>query len=219
MEQKNDSKIVMDALICGARDLGLTFSEELKEKFSIYYDELCHWDRSVNLTGLRTDLERTVLLFVDSLAANLALSSFPFGKIMDIGSGGGFPGIPLKLALPDLTMILMEPRNAKTAFLRYIIGKLALHGISVLQRRLEHCPALFNEEEKCDVAICKGVNMDHLLPHLHHILKKDGTLVVFRAKNIENLHRMKKMKLIQEITYELPFGFGSRVLALLKYDT
>ncbi len=219
MEQKDQSFNFLDHFIQGAHKLGLSFSEEILWKFGLYYDELCRWDRSINLTGLRTDSERTVLLFVDSLAGHLALGNNPDVRIVDIGTGGGFPGIPLKLALPALDVVLMEPRSNKTAFLHNIIGKLDLPKISVVSRRLEDFDSISVHEEKCDVAICKGVNVDHILPHLVRILKNNGKLVVFRSKNIDNHFRLNGMKVCEELSYELPFGYGSRVLSVLKYES
>jgi len=218
VEQSDQYFNFTDHFIRGAQKLGLSFSEEVLGKFGLYYDELCRWDRSINLTGLRTDRERTVLLFVDSLAGHLALGDKSDRRIVDIGTGGGFPGIPLKLALPALDVLLMEPRSNKTAFLHNIIGKLELPKISVVQSRLEGLDSMVGEEEKCDVALCKGVNIDHILSSLDRILKKNGKLVVFRSKNIDNHSRLKGMKVFEEIAYELPFEFGSRVLSILKYE-
>ncbi|MDR4460373.1 MAG: 16S rRNA (guanine(527)-N(7))-methyltransferase RsmG [Nitrospirales bacterium] len=219
MEQSDQSFNFLDNFMQGAQKLGLSFSEEILCKFGLYYDELRRWDRSINLTGLRTDSERTVLLFVDSLAGHLALGSHPNVRIVDIGTGGGFPGIPLKLALPSLDVVLMEPRSNKIAFLHNVIGKLDLLKISVVQRRLEEFDSMVVQEEKCDVAFCKGVNVDHILPNLDRILKKNGKLVVFRSKNIDNPSRFNGMVVFDELFYELPFGYGSRVLSVLKYES
>ncbi|GJL58243.1 MAG: hypothetical protein NPIRA03_11000 [Nitrospirales bacterium] len=219
VEQSDPSFNFIEYFMQGAQKLGLSFPEEILWKFGLYYDELRSWDRSINLTGLRTDRERTVLLFVDSLAGHLALGNNPDVRIVDIGTGGGFPGIPLKLALPALDVVLMEPRSNKTAFLHNIIGKLGLPKISVVPRRLEDFDSLSAHEEPCDVGICKGVNVDHILPHLDRILKKNGRLVVFRSKNIDNQSRLNGMVVHEELSYELPFGYGSRVLSVLKYES
>jgi len=209
----NFSKIFLQA----SQKFGFSFSEEVLQKFSQYYDQLCKWDRSINLTGLRTDKDRAVLLFVDSLAGYWALSEKFDKLIVDIGTGGGFPGIPLKLTLPAMQVFLMEPRANKIAFLHNIIGKLHLTGISVIPNRLQDFHSMVSEEEKCDVALCKGVNVEHLLPFLNQILKKTGKLVVFGSKNIDNPHLIG-MKVHEEIIYELPFGYGNRVLSILQQE-
>jgi 16S rRNA (guanine527-N7)-methyltransferase len=182
----------------------------------IYYKELCVWNRSVNLTGLQTEQEQAVLLFADSLAGSLLFAENTSLSLIDIGTGGGFPGIPLKLAFPSLRVTLMEPRANKTAFLHTVIGKLELTGISVLQKRLEACRSFRNEEDKWDIAISKAVSREVILPHVKNILKKDGKLVVFRSSNIDNRDNLRGLTIDREITYELPYEFGTRVLSVLK---
>jgi 16S rRNA (guanine527-N7)-methyltransferase len=88
--------------------------------------------------------------------------------------------------------------------------------IKVMQSRLEDFHLMESDEDKCDVALCKGVNIEHISPFLNHILKKNGKLVVFRSKNIDNHHPFKELTVWEEISYELPFGYGSRVLSIFK---
>jgi len=201
----------------GAKKLGFSFDKNILDQFHLYYKELSFWNRSVNLTGLHTEQEQAVLLFADSLAGSLAFPENSSISILDIGTGGGFPGIPLKLAFPSLKVNLLEPRGNKTAFLHTVIGKLELNGISVLQKRLEACHTCINEEDKWDMAISKAVSLDVILPHVKSILKKDGKLVVFRSSNIEHPEKLQGMTIDQEFSYELPYGFGTRVLSVLKH--
>ena len=217
MEHEENTDKFLESFVEGAKKLGFSFQENILEKFHLYYKELCFWNRSVNLTGLQTEQEQAVLLFADSLAGSLLLAENTSLSIIDIGTGGGFPGIPLKLAFPSLQTTLMEPRANKTAFLHTVIGKLELTGISVLQKRLEGGPSLLDEEAKWDVAMIKAVSLDHILPHVKNILKKDGKLVVFRSTNIDNPEKLQGMTIEKEIPYELPFEFGKRVLSVLKH--
>ena len=217
MEHQENKDKFLESFVGGAKKLGFSFQGDILEKFRLYYEELSFWNRSVNLTGLQTEQEQAVLLFADSLAGSFAFSENTSLSIIDIGTGGGFPGIPLKLAFSSLQTTLMEPRANKTAFLHTIIGKLELKGISVLQKRLEGGPSLLDEEAKWDVAMIKAVSLDHILPHIKNILKKDGKLVVFRSTNIDNPEKLQGMKIEKEIPYELPFEFGKRVLSVLKH--
>ncbi len=201
----------------GAEKLGFSFQDNILDKFQLYYNELKTWNRSVNLTGLRTEQELAVLLFADSLAGSLTFPDKASFSLIDIGTGGGFPGIPLKIAFPSLQVTLMEPRGNKTAFLHTAIGKLGLTGISVLQKRLEDCRSFKDENDKWDMAITKAVSLDVILPYIKDILKKSGRLVVFRSTNIEHVQDLKGMIIEREIPYELPYGFGTRVLSVLKH--
>jgi 16S rRNA (guanine527-N7)-methyltransferase len=216
VEHEENTDKFLKFFVEGAKKLGFSFQENILEKFHLYYKELCFWNRSVNLTGLQTEQEQAVLLFADSLAGSLLFAENTSLSLIDIGTGGGFPGIPLKLAFPSLRVTLMEPRANKTAFLHTVIGKLELTGISVLQKRLEACRSFRNEEDKWDIAISKAVSLEAILPHVKNILKKDGKLVVFRSSNIDNRDNLRGLTIDREITYELPYEFGTRVLSVLK---
>jgi 16S rRNA (guanine527-N7)-methyltransferase len=217
VEHHEQTDKFLDFFVEGAKNIGFSFQENILEKFHLYYEELSLWNKSVNLTGLQTEKEQAVLLFVDSLAGSFALSENSTVSIIDIGTGGGFPGIPLKLAFPSLQTTLMEPRGNKTAFLHTVIGKLELTGISVLQKRLEGCRSFINEDDKWDIAISKAVNLEAILPHVKNILREDGKLVIFRSSKIENPEMLKGMTIEKEIPYELPYEFGKRVLSVLKH--
>jgi 16S rRNA (guanine527-N7)-methyltransferase len=216
VEHEENTDKFLEFFVEGAKKLGFSFQENILEKFHLYYKELCVWNRSVNLTGLQTEQEQAVLLFADSLAGSLLFAENTSLSLIDIGTGGGFPGIPLKLAFPSLRVTLMEPRANKTAFLHTVIGKLELTGISVLQKRLEACRSFRNEEDKWDIAISKAVSLEVILPHVKNILKKDGKLVVFRSSNIDNRDNLRGLTIDREIAYELPYDFGTRVLSVLK---
>jgi len=217
VEHQENTDEFLEFFVEGAQKLGFSFNEDILENFHLYYKELCFWNRSVNLTGLQTVKEQAVLLFADSLAGSLAFSENTSPSIIDIGTGAGFPGLPLKLAFPSLRTTLMEPRANKIAFLHTVIGKIDLAGISVLQKRLEACWSFINEEDKWDIAISKAVSLEAILPHVKNILKKDGSLVVFRSTNIENLEKLQGLTIEKEIPYELPYEFGKRVLSVLKH--
>ena len=217
MEHEENTDNFLEFFVEGAKKIGFSFQEEILKKFHLHYEELIFWNRSVNLTGLQTDKEQAVLLFADSLAGSLAFPERTSLSIIDIGTGGGFPGIPLKLAFPSLQATLMEPRGNKVAFLHTVIGKLELTGISVIQKRLEACRSIINEEDKWDIAISKAVSLEAILPYAKNILKNDGELVVFRSTNIDNPEKLQGMTIEKEIPYELPFGFGRRVLSVLKH--
>lgn len=217
MEHEDNIDKFLEYFVEGARRLGFSFEEDILGKFHLYYKELNLWNRSVNLTGLKTEKEQAVLLFADSLAGSLVFPKDTSLSLLDIGTGGGFPGIPLKLAFPSLQTTLMEPRGNKMAFLHTVIGKLELKDIFVLQKRLEACRSYVNDEDKWDIAISKAVSLEVILPHVKNILKNDGKLIVFRSSEINNPVNLQGMTIEQEIPYELPYEFGKRVVSVLKH--
>ncbi len=198
----------------GCHEKSLHFSEETIKKFCLHHEELVLWNRSLNLTGLSSDKERAILLFVDSLMGGLALTGLRGGSIVDIGSGGGFPGIPLQLAFPDFTVALMEPKAKKTAFLLNVIGKLGLATTSVLQTRLDEFSLHNKKNTSFDVAFSKALGVGAIFPHLNKIIKKSGKLVVFDGAHSEHLIPEQGIHKSHKISYTLPFGLGSRALSI-----
>jgi len=111
-------------------------SEEVLKKFSTYLEELLKWQKAYSLTGLRSQREVVIKGFLDSALYLLALPEGPLG-VLDVGSGAGFPALPMKLLRPELRLSLLEPSRKRAAFLRHIIFTLGLGDIQVLQQRLQ----------------------------------------------------------------------------------
>ena len=123
-----------DLLREGAKELGLHLEPSTLQQFLYYAEELLKWNTRINLTGLKTAQEVVVKHFLDSLAV------WPWVKdldsLADIGTGAGFPGLPLKLVLPHLYLTLIEPTAKKTAFLHFVIAHLGLTEVEVRQVHL-----------------------------------------------------------------------------------
>lgn len=199
----------------GAQSLGFTFSDNTLEKFLLYYEEFCRWNEIVNLTSLKGEKEKIVLLFIDSLMGSLAFEGNSHHDVVDIGTGGGFPGIPLKIAFPEITLSLVEARSRKTAFLINVIGKIDIQDATVIQGRLEELDKKNLPDNRWDLAMIKGVNITHVIPWLKQILRKNGKFVVFRSKKINSPDIIHGLEVYKEIPYELPYGFGQRVISIL----
>lgn len=120
----------------GLQQLGLSLSERQREQFLRYRDELLDWNTRVNLTAITKPEEVLVKHFLDSLALLLAYDR-PAARLLDIGTGAGFPGIPLKIVRPEWQVTLLEATGKKVAFLRHIIETLQLKNIVAMQGRAE----------------------------------------------------------------------------------
>ena len=125
-----------DLLERGFRELEIACSETLIHAFTVYLSELKKWNRAYNLTALMSDEDIIIKHFFDSL---LYLSMVPPGvkKVADIGTGAGFPGLPLKIVRPELEMTLVESSRKKAAFLKNIVRCLHITGITILEKRME----------------------------------------------------------------------------------
>jgi len=121
----------------GFTELQISCSEKQIRTFLTYLAELKKWNRAYNLTGLKTDDDIIIKHFLDSLLYIKALPASPF-HMADIGSGAGFPGIPVKIMMPEIAVTLIESSRKKAAFLRSIVRTLGLKQVTVIEERIEH---------------------------------------------------------------------------------
>jgi len=125
-----------DLLVSGALALGLRLEANQLHAFRVYQEELARWSSRINLTGLRTTDVLVTSGFLDSLAC-LPLIPGEVRRILDIGSGAGFPALPLKIVRPDLSLTLVEASRKKAVFLQHVVRALGLSGVRVVQCRAE----------------------------------------------------------------------------------
>ena len=118
----------------GVAALGLELAPATLEQLRIYLEELKLWNAKTNLTGLKTDRDIVIKHFLDSLAVLPFLDGV--ASVVDLGSGGGFPGLVLKLARPQVALTLVEARERKAAFLEYLIARFRLTGVEVVPTHL-----------------------------------------------------------------------------------
>jgi 16S rRNA (guanine527-N7)-methyltransferase len=155
----------MEILARGAAELGLELAPRQLDQFEAYHRQLALWNQRVNLTAITRYPEVQAKHFVDSLTVCLA---FPGGLapqlgVVDVGTGAGFPGLPLKIAFPDIRLALVESVGKKARFLEHLVAVLGLSGVEVRLGRAEelaHRPEL---RETFDLAVSRGVA---LLPAL-----------------------------------------------------
>lgn len=145
-----------DLLVAGACSLGLQLTASQVAAFAAYLEEITRWSVQINLTGLRKpeDIVRTG--FLDSLAC-LPLIPAEAKRCLDVGSGAGFPGLPLKLARPDLSFTLVEASRKKAAFLQHMVRQLGVAGVRVVQRRAKELAADPEEAGAYDLALARAV--------------------------------------------------------------
>jgi 16S rRNA (guanine527-N7)-methyltransferase len=137
----------------GLAALGLDLPPTILEPLQLYLEELKLWNARINLTGLKTDRDIVIKHFLDSLAVLPFLEAA--ASLVDLGSGAGFPGLVLKLARPPVTLSLVEARQKKAAFLEYLVSRLRLTGVAVVQTHLT--PALARQwEPKVEAVVSRA---------------------------------------------------------------
>jgi len=157
----------MKKLIEGAGKLGIEFNAGQVKQFELYYQELIEWNKKMNLTAITDYSSVQVKHFLDSLTVTLAMPEKEIERldfdIIDIGTGAGFPGVPLKILLPQPRLVLIEPTTKKTAFLHHIIDRLELENIEILNSRAEEAAHLSLYREQFALVLSRAVA---LLPAL-----------------------------------------------------
>ena len=193
----------MHQLADGARKLGVPLTDDQLDAFQIYYEALVTWNERVNLTRI-TDYEAVqVKHFLDSLAclpliqrawAKLAWTGEAGPRAIDVGSGAGFPGVALKIALPGLRLTLLEATGKKAEFLRFLVQRLGLSDVAVVHARAEEIGQHPTHREQYDLALARALAEMATLAELTLPLVRIGGLVIAHkgedpAVEVEAAHR------------------------------
>lgn len=199
----------------GTQQLSLEISQHQFHLIERYLRELMVWNQKVNLTGARTLKDLVVKHVLDSLLPLKLLSERKDAVLLDVGSGSGFPGIPLKICLPQLKIVLLEPNTKKISFLTHVIGQLRLEDIAAERKSLkEFYPANIGRK-KFDIVTSRALNPAELLRSARRLLADDGVVLLYRASPLSDRNVPPSLKRIEEIYRDLPFDSGKRVLTIL----
>lgn len=212
-----------DIIICGAKYFDVEIGSEEAGKFSIHAGELIKWNLKTNLTTITDPFEVAVKHFLDSLAPAGIIP--PRSSMLDMGSGGGFPGIPLKIILPSLSVSLVDSSRKKVSFLKHVIRTLGLEGINAFQARVEN---LSENKERFDVVICRAFSsLDKFIESASPVLAENGIMIALKGKTgyketepeslLGNGNRREALLYdIKTIQYKLPYIDSERSLMIIR---
>ena len=180
----------------GVKELGISLSVRQLEQFELYYRELDEWNRKTNLTAITGCEETQVRHFLDSLTVCLPfrdkpdapLESLPeVDRVVDVGSGAGFPGVPLKLVFPHVELHLIESVGKKTAFLEHLADALGLDGVVVHTGRAETLARQAQLRDSFDLALVRGVaRLSLLLEYALPFCRVGGKVVALKHGGMES---------------------------------
>lgn len=206
----------------GGLRLGVPLSPHTVARLVLYLQELTRWNAKVNLTGHATQADIVNKDFLDSLAAFTIITPDPGlirpgpgRRVLDVGTGAGFPGLVLKLQDPGLAVTLLEPSQKKAAFLHHMIGLLGIVGVSVLTARMEEFSP--DKAGRFDLVTSRAVRPELILAEAPRLLAPGGHVLLFRASPMNDIP--SGYRLVRETSFTLPFIDAPRTLTLLAPTT
>jgi 16S rRNA (guanine527-N7)-methyltransferase len=191
--------------------------------FLTYEKELLEWNRRFNLTAIRDSESIRTKHFLDSLSCILAWKANPPGRLIDVGTGAGFPGIPLKILYPNLKLTLVESVGKKANFCQHIVQALGLEHVEIIQARAEDLGQDPSHREKYDWVVARAVaHLNVLSEYLIPLVRVGGTALAQKgesgpaeAQSAEGAMELLGGKLRQLIPVHLPGVADDRYLILV----
>lgn len=192
--------------------LGLSLTDGQLQAFERYRDELLDWNSRFNLTAILEPQQVLVKHFLDSLSCLKVLHAAPGQRMIDVGSGAGFPGLPLKIVCPQLALTLVESVGKKAAFCRHMVQVLGLEMVEVLTGRVETLGQAAGHREQYDWALARAVaGMPVLAEFLLPLVKIGGSMLAMKGENAPTEtqaaeHAIRKLggRLVQMAPVQLP---------------
>lgn len=209
-----------------ARIFGVELNEEQLEKFDDFYKLLIEKNKVMNLTAI-TEYEEVINKhFVDSISINTFDKFSSSKKIIDIGTGAGFPGIPINIAFPDKKIVLMDSLNKRIKFLDEVIDKLELSNITTIHSRAEDLAHKEEYRQQFDICVSRALaNLSTLSEYCIPFVKKGGYLVSYKSGKLEEELEEAKFAIsilggryYDTIQFVLPETDNSRAFAIIKKE-
>ena len=179
------AKIDLDLLAAGAREFDLELAPAQLEQFARYADLLIEWNLRFNLTSIINPREIVIKHFLDSLSAMRSIPPGPL-KLIDVGAGAGLPGLPIKLARPEISLTLLEATRKKCDFLKAVVDDLQLAAVQVINARAEDAGRMEEHREQYDLAVARAVaDLPALVEYLLPLARIGGLALAQKSKEAE----------------------------------
>ncbi len=207
-----------------SKEIEIKLNEEQLNQFYKYMELLLKWNEKINLTAITEPKEIIKKHFIDSLTILKHIKDNE--NVIDIGTGAGFPGIPLKIANPSIQIILLDSLNKRIKFLNNLIDELKITNIKTIHARIEEVGQNKEYREKFDVVTSRAVsNMNILSEYMIPFAKINGKCLCMKGSEIEEEMKNSKRTInilggkIQEInTFKLPESDIKRNLVIIKKE-
>ncbi|MHB0976926.1 MAG: 16S rRNA (guanine(527)-N(7))-methyltransferase RsmG [Candidatus Aquicultorales bacterium] len=214
-----------EILASGCEEMGLSLSEGQLGLFEAYKEEIKAWNKRINLTALKEDSRIAIEHFLDSLAS-LTLEPALGARLADMGAGAGLPGVPLKIARPDLEVVLIEATGKKASFLKEVVSALGLSGIEVVCARAEDAARDQRLRNSFDLATARALAvLPVLVEYARPLLRVGGKLVAYKgdvkADEVEEAEAAADILggVVEGVTHPvIPFLKAKRSLVIVRKD-
>ena len=211
-------------LIKGAEDLNIDLSIEQVKKFVVFYNILIAGNEICNLTAITEMYEVVTKHFLDSLSCVKAVSFEGNLNLLDVGTGAGFPGIPLKILYPELSVVLIEASQKKVDFLKNAVSELALEKVKVIHIRAEEVGALPEYREKFDRVTARAVaQLNILAEYCIPMVKMGGFFIALKGPSTEieiknAMPAIKKLggEIKKTVSLKVPLSGEGRTLIVIR---
>ena len=171
----------------GLSKLGISLSDRQIEQFICFYDILTERNKVMNLTAITEPVEIIEKHFLDSLSLVKAIDLSGDKKVIDVGTGAGFPGIPIIISYPQLHITLLDSLNKRIGFINDVIKLLNLKNVETIHGRSEELGKNIKYREQYDLCVSRAVaNMSVLSEYCIPFVKKGGKFISYKSGNIEN---------------------------------
>lgn len=181
----------------------------------VYLEHLQLWNQSFNLTSITLHDEIIIKHFIDSLAALRAEDIKVGARLLDVGTGAGLPGIPLKIARLDINLTLVEPVAKKVSFLRFIIGLLQLENVDIFDGTLERFMSERMPYGSFDYLATRALKHDLILKYGQKLLRQGGKAILYSSQKIPLADLSSNWSLSCEHSFQLQKGYGHRVVSVV----